>query len=137
MRFLADQDVYQATIDFLRSHGHSVLRAYDLGLSRAEDTVLLERAVAEGRVLVTRDKDFGALTFVPVPSLSGSSFCGFSRKRWTQFMPSCCGISKNIGTKRCHERSSSWSRAVIEFAGWDRTDPGAPGFPLTSTRLNG
>lgn len=64
MRFLADQDVYQATIDFLRSNGHSVLRAYDLGLSRAEDAMMLARAVAEKCVLITRDKDFGALTFV-------------------------------------------------------------------------
>ena len=33
-------------------------------MSRAADTVLLVRAGQEGRILVTRDKDFGALVFV-------------------------------------------------------------------------
>ena len=33
-------------------------------MSRASDTTLLGRASQEGRILVTRDKDFGGLVFV-------------------------------------------------------------------------
>jgi len=61
MRLLADQDVYQITVEFLQSLGHDVLRAKDAELSSAPDVVLLEHARGAGRALVTRDKGYGAL----------------------------------------------------------------------------
>ena len=64
MKFLLDQDVYALTARFLRDLGHDVLNAAEIGLSRAADSVLLARAGHEGRILVTRDKDFGGLVFV-------------------------------------------------------------------------
>jgi len=64
MRFLTDQDVYELTVVWLRARGHEVLRARDIGLSRASDETILRMAAEEHRVLVTRDKDFGALTFL-------------------------------------------------------------------------
>ena len=64
MKFLADQDVYALSVRFLRGLGHDVVTAAEIGLSRAPDTTLLGRASQEGRVFVTRDKDFGGLVFV-------------------------------------------------------------------------
>lgn len=64
MRLFVDQDVYHVTVEFLQSLGHDVLGAKDRGLSRASDTALLEYARQEGRVLVTRDKGYGALAFL-------------------------------------------------------------------------
>jgi len=64
MRFLTDQDVYQSTVEFLRKLGHDVVRAKDLGLARASDEDLLEQACEAQRILVTRDKGFGALVFL-------------------------------------------------------------------------
>ena len=64
MRFLLDQDVYALTARFLLDLGHEVVTAAEIELSRAPDTVLLARAGREGRVFVTRDKDFGGLVFV-------------------------------------------------------------------------
>ena len=64
MKFLLDQDVYALTARFLRELGHNVITAAEAGLSRAADTVLLARAGQEGRIFVTRDKDFGGLVFV-------------------------------------------------------------------------
>ncbi|MBI4590234.1 MAG: DUF5615 family PIN-like protein [Candidatus Rokubacteria bacterium] len=61
MRLLADQDVYQITVEFLQRLGHDVLRAKDADLSFAPDIALLEHARREGRALVTRDKGYGAL----------------------------------------------------------------------------
>jgi predicted nuclease of predicted toxin-antitoxin system len=63
VRFLADQDVYHTTTTFLRSLGHDVLTARDAGLSRASDADLLQSSHALHRVLVSRDKGFGALVF--------------------------------------------------------------------------
>lgn len=64
MRFLADQDVYAITIAFLSGLGHDVVAAALLGLAQADDADLLRTANAQKRILVTRDRDFGALVFV-------------------------------------------------------------------------
>jgi predicted nuclease of predicted toxin-antitoxin system len=64
MRFLTDQDVYASTVRFLSGLGHNVVTAGQLGLAQAEDTELLRVAHEQGRILVTRDRDFGTLVFV-------------------------------------------------------------------------
>jgi predicted nuclease of predicted toxin-antitoxin system len=64
MRFLADQDVYGVTIQFLRGLGHEVATAAEWGMSQSADAELLRAAQADRRVFVTRDRDFGALVFV-------------------------------------------------------------------------
>src|SRR4051812_27524157 len=64
MKFLADQDVYAVTIVFLRSLGHDVATAAERGLSRAADADMLGVAQADGRVFVTRDRDYGGLVFI-------------------------------------------------------------------------
>lgn len=64
MRFLLDQDVYAATASFLSSLGHDVVRVGQVGLAQATDERLLIEAQSQGRILVTRDRDFGGLVFV-------------------------------------------------------------------------
>jgi predicted nuclease of predicted toxin-antitoxin system len=64
MKFLVDQDVYAGTVRFLIGLGHDVVTARQLGLAQAEDTELLRVAHEQGRIFVTRDRDFGALVFV-------------------------------------------------------------------------
>jgi predicted nuclease of predicted toxin-antitoxin system len=64
MRFLADQDVYAVTVQFLRGLGHEVATAADRAMSQSVDAELLRTARAEGRVFVTRDRDFGGLVFL-------------------------------------------------------------------------
>ena len=64
MRFLIDQDVYQVTVDQLKQWGHDVTTARELEMHRASDESLLAKAREADRLLVTRDKDFGALTFL-------------------------------------------------------------------------
>ena len=66
MRFLLDQDVYAVTVRFLAGMGHDITLAAQLRLSRATDEQLLAVAREQGRILVTRDRDFGALVFVNV-----------------------------------------------------------------------
>ena len=55
MRFLLDQDVYAVTAGFLRSLGHDVVTAAQLGLSQASDVQLVTTAKQQDRLLVTRD----------------------------------------------------------------------------------
>lgn len=64
MKFLLDQDVYAATARFLSALGHEVVPVAHLGLAQAADEALLKTAHAQGRILVTRDRDYGSLVFV-------------------------------------------------------------------------
>jgi predicted nuclease of predicted toxin-antitoxin system len=64
MKFLSDPDVYAATVRFLGGLGHDVETAAHLGLAQADDAELLRVAQDQGRLFVTRDRDFGSLVFV-------------------------------------------------------------------------
>lgn len=64
MKFLLDQDVYALTARFLIGLGHDVVLAAEIGMSEAADEDLLKRAQEQGRIFVTRDRDFGHLVFV-------------------------------------------------------------------------
>jgi predicted nuclease of predicted toxin-antitoxin system len=64
MKFLLDQDVYALTERFLREQGYDVATAFELGLSRAQDSDLLKTASEQERIFVTRDRDYGNLVFV-------------------------------------------------------------------------
>jgi predicted nuclease of predicted toxin-antitoxin system len=64
MKFLLDQDVYAITARFLLALTYDVVTAAEIGLSQATNAVLLRHAQEHGRILVTRDRDFGALVFV-------------------------------------------------------------------------
>ena len=64
MKFLLDQDVYAITSRFLNGLGHDVVTAAQIGYSQADDSDLLRIAQEQGRIFVTRDRDFGELVFV-------------------------------------------------------------------------
>ena len=61
---LLDQDVYTITASFLKEAGLDVVTVAQLGLSRASDKEILRTAQLQGRILVTRDRDYGNLVFV-------------------------------------------------------------------------
>lgn len=50
----------------LRDAGHDVIRASEIGQSRADDSLILERAIKEGRTLVTLDGHFGDWAVLPL-----------------------------------------------------------------------
>ncbi len=71
MRFLANENFPLDAVEALRSAGHDAawIRADSPGVT---DPVVLARAVAECRVLVTFDEDFGDLAFrAGLPTGSG------------------------------------------------------------------
>jgi predicted nuclease of predicted toxin-antitoxin system len=59
MRFLADGGISPRTIEFLRHLGHEAEHIRMLGMQRASDLELVERARADRSVVVTFDLDFG------------------------------------------------------------------------------
>lgn len=61
MRFLLDNDVDSGVATVLRSHGHDVVTAYEIGLAgveSAEDDELTVYATDRGRVVITHDREF-------------------------------------------------------------------------------
>ena len=63
MRFLLDENVDLPLGDYLSASGHDVTAvALDYARSIKDDEVL-EIARAEGRILITNDKDFGVLIY--------------------------------------------------------------------------
>jgi predicted nuclease of predicted toxin-antitoxin system len=60
MRFLADENVSRRVIERLRGGGHDVISIAETR-SGATDTIVLNAADAEDRILVTEDRDFGEM----------------------------------------------------------------------------
>jgi predicted nuclease of predicted toxin-antitoxin system len=65
LRLLADECVYKVTTDFLTSLGYDVITAQELGLSGADDDIVIDKALVLGRALLTRDKDFSSILLYP------------------------------------------------------------------------
>ena len=55
----------------LRNEGHDVMRASEVGQARADDNEILEKAIAENRILVTLDEHFGDWVILPLRKHSG------------------------------------------------------------------
>lgn len=62
MNLLADECCDVAMVAALRADGHDVLYAVE-SLRGSTDEEVLRRAVDEGRILLTEDKDFGELVY--------------------------------------------------------------------------
>jgi len=73
MKFLVDRCAGATLARWLREKGHDVREARGSDPDPGDEE-LLAQARAEGRVLVTLDKDFGALVFG-----QGASHCGLVR----------------------------------------------------------
>jgi predicted nuclease of predicted toxin-antitoxin system len=62
VKFLVDRCAGRRLAEWLRGQGHDVLESRERGADPGDD-VILEWAVAESRILITMDKDFGDLVF--------------------------------------------------------------------------
>lgn len=72
LRFLADESCDFAAARALRAEGFDVSAVAET-IPGAEDGLVIKRAVREGRVLLTADKDFGQLVYA-----AGHASCGIS-----------------------------------------------------------
>ena len=62
MRFIVDECVGPMVADYLRHQGHDVFSVYEQARGIDDDEVI-DRALAENRIIVTNDKDFGEKYF--------------------------------------------------------------------------
>ncbi len=72
MRFLADAGVSPKTIEFLKQLGHEAVHVRTIGLQRAPDPRVVDRARSDGSVVLTFDLEFGdilALGVMEKPSV--------------------------------------------------------------------
>jgi predicted nuclease of predicted toxin-antitoxin system len=61
MRFLADMGVDQRVVAWLREAGHDAVHLRDQGLQRLADQAIFDKAIAERRIILTFDLDFGEI----------------------------------------------------------------------------
>lgn len=60
-KFLTDENISSAVVQFLREYGFDVLDVKENLLSGRRDSFLLDLAVQQNRVVITQDSDFGSL----------------------------------------------------------------------------
>jgi predicted nuclease of predicted toxin-antitoxin system len=70
VKFLVDRCAGRRLAEWLRGQGHDVLESREQGDDPGDDAIL-QRAASENRILVTMDKDFGALVFEEQKAHSG------------------------------------------------------------------
>lgn len=54
--------VHRRVADWLTDHGHDVVHLGDVGLRTLSDRRIFQKAIEEGRVVLTFDLDFGEIT---------------------------------------------------------------------------
>jgi predicted nuclease of predicted toxin-antitoxin system len=61
MRFVLDMGLARSTAEFLRQQGHDAIHLRDQGLQRLSDERIVDKALAEQRIILTHDLDFGRI----------------------------------------------------------------------------
>ena len=61
MKLLLDQGLPRSAVGFLRDAGIDTVHVGDIGYSTADDSTIIEKGRAEGRIIVTLAADFHAL----------------------------------------------------------------------------
>jgi len=63
LRFLADENIDDEVIAFLRQEGFDVLSLFDLNLNGKPDIQIIHEATKLNRITITHDTDFGQIVF--------------------------------------------------------------------------
>ena len=66
IRLYLDQMIQKYVADALAQEGYDVVRASEIGQSRADDRAILEHAILEHRILITLDDHFGDWAILPL-----------------------------------------------------------------------
>jgi predicted nuclease of predicted toxin-antitoxin system len=71
VKIKVDENVGTSGIDLLRQAGQDVMTVREQGLAGAADEVIFQACVAEGRALITLDRDFGQVPRFPPHQAAG------------------------------------------------------------------
>jgi predicted nuclease of predicted toxin-antitoxin system len=72
IKFLLDADMPRSSVRIIRSLGFDAGDVRDIGTRRAKDKEIIEYALNNSRIIVTRDTDFGK--YFDIPSIQGQLF---------------------------------------------------------------
>jgi len=72
VRLYLDQMMRAELAGLLRQERCDVLRASDAGQARADDSVIMDRTIAEARILITLGEHFGDWAILPIERLLAS-----------------------------------------------------------------
>jgi len=64
-KFLLDADMPRSSVEAIRSLGFDVADVRDLGMRYAKDQEIIDFALKTGRVVITRDLDYGEILRYP------------------------------------------------------------------------
>jgi predicted nuclease of predicted toxin-antitoxin system len=71
LRLYLDQMLNVQVAQILRKEGYDVVRASEVGQSRADDYEILQKVISENRILITLDDDFGDWAILPLSEHAG------------------------------------------------------------------
>lgn len=114
MFFLADQDIWKVTLDLLRSWGHNVVTAKEIGMARASDEDLLKVAKGENRLFITRDKDYGSLVFLGDIACPGIILLRITPETTDEVHAELAHLFEHQQRRNCSDTSAQWSPKDIE-----------------------
>lgn len=82
MKIKLDENMPAAMAELLRQYGHDVATIVQEGLEGAPDESVATIASAEGRILLTFDRDFGDIRAYPVGTHGGIVVFRLEDQRW-------------------------------------------------------
>ncbi len=117
MKLLLDQGLPRSAAKTLREQGKDCFHVGEIGMSMAKDTEIMERAVAEGRVIVTLDGDFHfwlahtratapSVIHVRIEGVRAEACLVIIREVWSQYsdaLEAGCVVSVLPRKKRMHK----------------------------------
>ncbi|MCD5409405.1 MAG: DUF5615 family PIN-like protein [Methanocellales archaeon] len=65
LKFLLDADMPRSSAEVIRSAGYDIEDVRDIGMGAAKDREIIEYALKNERIIVTRDADFGEILRYP------------------------------------------------------------------------
>lgn len=71
MNIIANENVFEPIIEFLKSKGHSIISVRDSPLSGASDDEIYELAIKDKLIILTMDKDFSRMVRFPPERCGG------------------------------------------------------------------
>jgi len=71
LRLLLDQMIDGEVAETLRGEGYDVIRVSAIGMSRADDSEILQQAISDNRILITLDAHFGDWCVLPLSQHPG------------------------------------------------------------------
>ena len=98
MRFLADESCDFAVVRALRSAGHDVTTVREASPG-AIDEVVIGLATADGRIVLTEDKDFGRLVFASTRAPVGVVLIRFPASARSTLGGAVAGLVKQNGER--------------------------------------